>query len=94
MTIIERLRVRFTNPVEQNETVTQVKQFSDGLVYGASKVLPYRKPVEGGSFPSVPIAGKAFMPPSMQPQMRSFRLGSLPSVPTAPSGSVNPHGSK
>jgi hypothetical protein len=125
MTIVEQLRMRFSRFLVETpaggaggtgvggsgeSTGSTVRQFSEGIYYGATKANPYKPDVEEGTFPSIPIKGKSFMPPSMNPQMRFRSEGPSPQSgrngmsrgsgtanrhePTAPPGRVNPHGSK
>jgi len=93
MNVLQRLQQGST-PSAQPETAVGVGKFADGLVYGVRSVIPYR-PSVSGNFPSVEVRGKAFMPPSMQPQMLIRRgMAPIPSGPTVPPGFIHPNGSK
>jgi hypothetical protein len=89
-----RARVPFKMPLQPYpDTPPVLDTFKSGLSYGVNAVTPYRPKVTAKDFPSIPIAGKKFMPPSLQPQM-VIRRGGTPAAPTVPEGSIHAHGSK
>jgi len=88
------IRDRFKVTKPQLPEAAKAPSFVDGLQYGVNRVTPYI-PDPARGFPSVPIPGKTFMPPSLQPNMRIRQGGTPdPSGPTLPEGSIHANGSK